>query len=149
MSTPTFKLPAGYASLKYGTPDNFTEGTFMTGVAVLTGFKYGNKLERKKILGSKGFVAGWTDMVRSEAGNGAGGTKYDTEAVTLAFSKTHGEHAVKRWPLISEVLDLGNMSGDDAKFNGKWSIVGEDIEFARASEADKAYQLERYCDVAL
>jgi hypothetical protein len=41
------------------------------------------------------------------------------------------------------------MTGDDAKYNGDWSIVSENADFAREQEADKGYDLERYCDVDL
>lgn len=146
MSNPTFKLPSGYASVKFGgAPSGLAESTTMVGAAILKSFKYANQLERKKLLGTTGFVAGFIDQKASD--NGAGGTKMDTEKVTIAC--LHGEHATKTWPVVGDVLTLSGMTGDNAKYNGDWSIVSENADFAREQEADKGYDLERYCDVDL
>jgi hypothetical protein len=146
MSTATVKLPSGYASVKFGgAPTGLTESTTMVGAAILKSFRYGNQLDRKKITGTTGFVAGFIDMKAASAG--AGGTKFDTEKLTI--SCLHGEHATKSWPVAGDVLTLSGMTGSDTKYNGDWSIVNENDEFAREQEADKGYDLERYCDVDL
>lgn len=145
MSAPTFKLPAGYASIKWGMPTGFAEATTMIGAAIIKAFNYDNTLDRIKIEGSTGFVAGWTDM--KAAANGAGGTKFDTEKVTI--SCLHGEHATKTWPVAGDVVTIASCTGDDAKYNGDWSIVKENAAYARKTEGDKGYDLERYCDVDL
>jgi hypothetical protein len=145
MSTPTYKLPSGYASIKWGMPASLAESTTMIGAAIIKAFDYTNALDRTKIEGSNGFVAGWVDMIASTAGSG--GTKFDTEKLTL--SCLHGEHATKTWPVAGGVITISGCAGDDAKYNGDWSIVSENVRFARKSEADKGYDLERYADVDL
>jgi hypothetical protein len=145
MSTPTFKLPSGYASVKWGAPLGLTEATTMIGAAILKSLRYNNDLDRIKIEGDKGFVAGYVDMIATAAGSG--GTKFDTEKITI--SCLHGEHATKSWPSAGDKITISGCSGDDTKVNGTWSIVGENSDFARKSEADKGYNLERYCNVAL
>ena len=144
MSTPTFKLPTGYASLSWSIP-SLTESTTMIGAAIIKSIKYQNQLERIKIEGNSGFVAGFTDMKASSTG--AGGTKFDTEKLTIAC--VHGEHASKTWPVAGEVITISGLAGDAAKMNGDWSIIAENSDFARKQEAEKGYELERYCDVDL
>lgn len=145
MSNPTFKLPSGYASKKWGAPSGFTESTTNVGVAIIKAIQYECSLDRTKVEASSGFVAGFVDMKAASAGSG--GTKFDTEKVTIALD--HMEHATKSWPVPGDVLTLSGMSGDDTKFNGDWSIMKENMSFARKAEADKGYDLERYCDVDL
>ena len=139
------KLPAGYASLYYDLPPGLTESTTMIGAAIIKSFRYNNQLERVKFEGRGGFVAGFVDM--KAAATGVGGTKYDTERLTI--SCLHGEHATKSWPGVGDSITLSGMTGDAAKCNGKWSIVSENADYARKSEADKGYELERYADVSL
>ena len=146
MSNPTIKVPSGYASVKYGgAPASLTESTTTLGAAILKSFKYGNTLERNKLKGTTGFVAGFIDQKAASAG--VGGTKFDSEKLTIAC--LHGEHATKSWPVAGDVVTFAGMTGDDAKYNGDWSIVSENADFAREQEADKGYDVERYCDVDL
>ena len=146
MSNPTIKLPTGYASVKHGgAPLSLTEATTMLGASIIKSFKYTNTLNRTKLKGTTGFVAGFIDMKAGSAG--AGGTKFDDEKITVAL--LHGEHATKSWGVVGDVLTFSGMTGDDAKYNGDWSIVSENADFAREQEADKGYDLERYCDVDL
>jgi hypothetical protein len=145
MSEPTFKLPSGYASVKWGVPLALTEATTMFGAAIIKAFSYDNQLDRTKVEGRGGFVAGYIDMKASAAG--AGGTKFDTEKVTVSL--LHGEHASRTWPVAGDVLTISGCTGDDAKYNGDWSISGENAAFARKTEGDKGFTLERYCDVDL
>lgn len=144
MSTPTFKLPSGYASLYWSIP-GFTESTTMLGVAVIKTVRYQNTLDMKKIEGNSGFIAGWTEMKAGSAG--AGGTKFDTEKLTLAA--VHGEHASKTWPTIGDVITISGLLLDALKLNGDWKVVAENSDFARSQEAEKGYDLERYCDIDL
>jgi hypothetical protein len=146
MSTPTFKLPPGYASMKWGAPSGLTEATTMLGAAVIKALSYSNAIERIKVEGASGFVAGWVDM-KATPNAGSGGTKFDTERLTV--SCVHGEHATKTWPAVTDVVTISGCAGDDAKLNGDWSIVSENSTFARKTEADKGYELERYCDIDL
>src|SRR5262245_5552474 len=128
MSTPTFKLPSGYASLSWSIP-SFEEDTTMIGAAIIKSIKYHNQIERIKIEGNTGFVAGFTDM---KAGSlGSGGTKFDTEKLTIAC--VHGEHASKKWPVVGDVITIEGLTSntDAAKLNGDWSIVSENSDFAR------------------
>ena len=46
-------------------------------------------------------------------------------------------------------MTIASCTGDDAKFNGAWSVVEENADFARGQEAEKGFNLERYCDVTL
>ena len=91
MSNPTFQLPSGYASMKWGSPLGLAESVTMLGACIIKSFKYQNSLERTKVPGNTGFVAGFVDMKAGSAGSG--GTKFDTEKVTVAC--VHGEHATK------------------------------------------------------
>lgn len=146
MSTPTTTLPSGYATVYYGaTPPGFAESTTNIGALILKSFKYQNQLDRKKLLGTTGFVAGFIDMKAGSAG--AGGTKFDTEKLTI--SCLLGTHATKSWPVPGGVVTIASCTGDAAKYNGDWSVVAENDDFARETEADKGYDLERYCDVDL
>jgi hypothetical protein len=145
MSEPTFQLPAGYASVKWGAPLGLTESTTMIGAAIIKSISFDNQIGRIKIEGRGGFVAGWVDMKAASAG--AGGTKYDTEKVNISL--LHGEHATKTWPEPGTVITVSGCTGKDTVFNGDWSIVGENMNFARKTEGDKGYSLERYCDVDL
>jgi len=144
MATPTYKLPSGYASLYWSIP-GLTEATTMIGAAVIKSIRYSNQLDRIKIEGSTGFVAGFVDMKASSAG--AGGTKFDTEQVTIAC--VHGEHATKTWPIIGDVITISALAGDASRLNGDWSVVRENSDYARKQEAEKGYELERYCDIDL
>lgn len=144
MSTPTFRLPANYSSIKWGNP-TMTEATTFAGVAIVKSFRYRNPMERIKIEGNQGFVAGFVDMKATSAGTG--GTKFDTEQVDLAL--LHGEHASKTWPVVGDVVTWSGLTGDDAKYNGDWSVVSENADFARKQDGEKGYTLERYADVDL
>ena len=146
MSNPTFQLPSGYASVHFGArPDTTTESTTMLGAAIWKSFKYTNPLTRIKLKGEKGFVAGFIDQKAASAG--AGGTKYDEEKITI--SCLYGAHATKTWPKAGDVITLAGATGDNADLVGDWSVVSENRDFAREQEADKGYDLERYCDVDL
>jgi len=144
MSTPTFKLPSGYASLYWSIP-GLTESTTMFGVSIIKSLRYQNTLEMLKIDGNSGFVAGWTEMKAGSAG--AGGTKFDTEKLTAAC--VHGEHASKTWPVVGDVITISGLLLDALKLNGDWKIVSENSDFARKQEAEKGYDMERYCDIDL
>ena len=144
MPTPTFKLPTGYASVAWSIP-GFTEATTTIGIAVIKAMNYENPMERLKIEGNTGFVAGWTDMMAGSAG--AGGTKFDTEKLTI--SALLGEHASKTWPTVAGVIVISGCTGKAAQINGEWSIVKENMAFARKTEGDVGFDLERYCDVDL
>jgi hypothetical protein len=146
MSTPTTKLPSGYATVYWGgTPPALAEATTMIGAAIIKAFNYENTLDRIKIEGTNGFVAGYVDMIASSTG--AGGTKFDTEKISI--SCLHGTHATKTWPVAGAVITIASATGDAAKYNGDWSIVKENEAFARKTEADKGFDLERYADVDL
>lgn len=131
--------------MKWGVPLALTESTTMLGASIIKAFGYDNQLDRTLVEGRGGFVAGFVDMKAASAG--AGGTKFDTEKVTV--SCLHGEHATKSWPVAGDVVTISGCTGDDAKYNGDWSIVGENAAFARKTEAEKGFNLARYCDVDL
>lgn len=146
MSAPSFKLPANYATVEWGgTPPGFAEAATFLGAAIIKAFGYENTLDTVKVEGTNGFVAGYVDMKASSAGSG--GTKFDTEKLNI--SCLHGTHANKSWPIAGEIITIASCTGDSAKFNGDWKIVSENIAFARKTEGDKGYTLERYCDVDL
>lgn len=144
MSTPTQKLPSGYASLTWSIP-SFTESTTMFGAAVIKSIAYDAELEMFLVEGNTGFVAGWTEMKAGSAG--AGGTKFDTEKLTAAC--VHGEHASKTWPVIGDVITISGLSGDASRLNGDWKVKRENSKFARKAEAEKAYDFVRFADVDL
>ena len=145
MSNPTFKLPSGYSSFKHFSPTGFTESTTIIGAAIIKSLRRRNQLDRLKLEGTTGFVAGFIDQKAASAG--VGGTKFDTEQVEISL--LHGEHATKTWPEAGDVITLAGMTGDDAKLNGDWSIVSDNADYARKTDGDKGYTLERYCDVDL
>lgn len=144
MSTPTFKLPSGYATLTWGIP-GFTEATTMLGAAIIKSMTYRNQLEMITIEGTSGFVAGWTEMVAGS--NGSGGTKFDTEAVTIAC--VGGTHATKTWPVAGAVVTISAAAGQAAGLNGDWKVVAENDSYARKQDGEKGYDLKRWCDVDL
>jgi len=145
MSTPTFKLPPNYASVKWGAPNGLTEAVSMIGAAIIKSIGYENTLDRTVIEGDKGFAAGFVDMRATTAG--AGGTNFDTEKVNISL--LHGEHATKTWPIPGDVITISGCTGDDLVFNGDWSILSVNNQYARKTEGDKGYTMTRYADIDL
>lgn len=144
MSTPTFKLPTGYATLSWSIP-TFTESVTLLGVAVLKSVSYRNQLELLPIDGNTGFVAGFTEMKAGSAG--AGGTKFDTEEISVAA--VSGTHATKTWPEPGDVITISGVTGAFAKLNGDWKVMAENQAFARKQEAEIGFDLKRWADIDL
>lgn len=144
MSNPTFKLPPSYATLSWSIP-SFTEATTMLGVAVLKSLAYRNALELLPIDGNTGFVAGFTEMKAGSAG--AGGTKFDTEEITVAA--VSGTHATKTWPTPGDVITISGAAGALAALNGDWKVMAENQSFARKQEAEWGCDLKRWADIDL
>lgn len=145
MSEPTFTLPPGYASVKWGPPLGLTESTTMIGAAIIKAIGYDNTLDLTVIEGRGGFGAGLIEMKAASAGSG--GTKFDTEKVTISL--LHGEHASKTWPDAGTVITISGCTGKDAVFNGDWKITADNAQYARKTEGDKGYTLQRWCDIDL
>lgn len=144
MSTPTHKLPSGYASVAWDIP-SLTEATTMVGASIIKAITYRNDLEIVTIEGQGGFVAGFTEMKAGSAGSG--GTKFDTEEITIAC--VGGEHASKTWPVAGDVVTISAATGKAARFNGDWKVVSENDSYARKQHADIGFNLKRWCDVDL